>query len=401
MAWNEPGGNGNGNNHDPWSGDNRGGDKRGGNRGGGDQGPPDLDEALRKLQERLNSIFGKSGGGGSGSGGSGSGSGFVWVLLVVVALAWAAMGFYTVDQQERGVVLRLGKYYETVNPGLQWNPPLIDEVTKVNTTRVRTHDHRALMLTEDENIVDIDMTVQYLVIDPKAYRLNVRDPENSLAHAAESALRQVVGSSEMHSLLTEGREALAIAVQQRLQGYMQTYSTGLSISKINVKNAQAPTQVQDAFDDVIKAREDEQRVKNEAESYANGIVPEARGEAQRMLEEANAYREEVTARAEGETKRFLALLGEYQKAPGVTRERLYLDTMQSVFEKNPKVLVDVQGGNNMLYLPLDKLMEKSTERREATRSGQQLNDQSMRELTDRVVNELRQRQSTTTRREGR
>ncbi|GGO86022.1 protease modulator HflK [Marinobacterium nitratireducens] len=402
MAWNEPGGNGNGNNHDPWSGDNRGGDKRGGNRGGGgDQGPPDLDEALRKLQERLNSIFGKSGGGGSGSGSGGSGSGFVWVLLVVVALAWAAMGFYTVDQQERGVVLRLGKYYETVNPGLQWNPPLIDEVTKVNTTRVRTHDHRALMLTEDENIVDIDMTVQYLVIDPKAYRLNVRDPENSLAHAAESALRQVVGSSEMHSLLTEGREALAIAVQQRLQGYMQTYSTGLSISKINVKNAQAPTQVQDAFDDVIKAREDEQRVKNEAESYANGIVPEARGEAQRMLEEANAYREEVTARAEGETKRFLALLNEYQKAPGVTRERLYLDTMQSVYEKNPKVLVDVQGGNNMLYLPLDKLMEKSTERREATRSGQQLNDQSMRELTDRVVNELRQRQSTTTRREGR
>ncbi|NVK40957.1 MAG: FtsH protease activity modulator HflK [Oceanospirillaceae bacterium] len=395
MAWNEPGGNGDGNNHDPWS-----GDKRGGNRGGGDQGPPDLDEALRKLQDRLNGIFGKTGGGGGGGGGT-SGSGFVWVLLAVVVIGWAAMGFYTVDQQERGVVLRLGKYYETVNPGLQWNPPLIDEVTKVNTTRVRTHDHRALMLTEDENIVDIDMTVQYLVTDPKAYRLNVRDPENSLAHAAESALRQVVGSSEMHSLLTEGREALAIAVQQRLQNYMQTYSTGLNISKINVKNAQAPTQVQDAFDDVIKAREDEQRVKNEAEAYANGIVPEARGEAQRMLEEANAYREEVTARAEGETKRFLALLGEYQKAPEVTRERLYLDTMQSVFEKNPKVLVDVQGGNNMMYLPLDKLMQNSTERREAARGGQRLDEQSMRDLTDRVVDELRQRQSTTTRREGR
>lgn len=395
MAWNEPGGNGDGNNHDPWS-----GDKRGGNRGGGDQGPPDLDEALRKLQDRLNGIFGKTGGSG-GSGGSASGSGFIWVLLGVVVIGWAAMGFYTVDQQERGVVLRLGKYYETVNPGLQWNPPLIDEVTKVNTTRVRTHDHRALMLTEDENIVDIDMTVQYLVTDPKAYRLNVRDPENSLAHAAESALRQVVGSSEMHSLLTEGREALAIAVQQRLQNYMQSYATGLNISKINVKNAQAPTQVQDAFDDVIKAREDEQRVKNEAEAYANGIVPEARGEAQRMLEEANAYREEVTARAEGETKRFLALLGEYQKAPGVTRERLYLDTMQSVFEKNPKVLVDVQGGNNMMYLPLDKLMQNSTERREAARGGQRLDEQSMKDLTDRVVDELRQRQSTTTRREGR
>lgn len=402
MAWNEPGGNGDGNNHDPWSGDSRGGGKRGGGNRGGDQGPPDLDEALRKLQEKLNSIFGKSGSGGSGGGGgSASGSGFIWVLLVVVALGWAGMGFYTVDQQEQGVVLRLGKYYETVNPGLQWNPPLIDEVTKVNVTRVRTHDHRALMLTEDENIVDIDMTVQYVVRDPKAYRLNVRDPENSLAHAAESALRQVVGTSEMHSLLTEGREALAVSVLGFLQNYMETYGTGLRISKINVKNAQAPTQVQDAFDDVIKAREDEQRVKNEAESYANGIVPEARGEAQRMLEEANAYREQVVARADGEAKRFLALLGEYQKAPDVTRERLYLDMMQTVLEKNPKVLVDLEGGNNMMYLPLDKLMQDSAVRREAARSGQRLDDQSMRDLTDRVVEELRQRQSTTTRREGR
>ncbi|UTW11777.1 FtsH protease activity modulator HflK [Marinobacterium rhizophilum] len=396
MAWNEPGGNGDGKNHDPWN-----GDKRGGPRGGGDQGPPDLDEALRKLQDKLNSIFGKvSSGGGGGGGSSPSGSGFLWVLLVVVALGWAGMGFYTVDQQERGVVLRLGKYYETVNPGLQWNPPMIDEVTKVNVTRVRTLDHRALMLTEDENIVDIDVTVQYLIIDPKAYRLNVRDPEGSLANASESALRQVVGSSEMHSLLTEGREALGFAVLDRLQGYMQSYATGLSISKINVKNAQAPSQVQDAFDDVIKAREDEQRVKNEAESYANGIVPEARGEAQRMLEEANAYREEVLARADGESKRFVALLNEYRKAPDVTRERLYLDMMQSVLENNPKVLIDVEGGNNMMYLPLDKLMQSSNERRELSR-GARLDDQSLKDLTDKVVDELRVRQSTTTRREGR
>jgi membrane protease subunit HflK len=396
MAWNEPGGNGDGKNHDPWN-----GDKRGGPKGGGDQGPPDLDEALRKLQDKLNSIFGKvSTGGGGGGGSSSSGSGFLWVLLVVVVLAWAGMGFYTVDQQERGVVLRLGKYYETVNPGLQWNPPLIDDVTKVNVTRVRTLDHRALMLTEDENIVDIDVTVQYLIIDPKAYRLNVRDPEGSLANASESALRQVVGSSEMHSLLTEGREALGFAVLDRLQGYMQSYATGLSISKINVKNAQAPSQVQDAFDDVIKAREDEQRVKNEAESYANGIVPEARGEAQRMLEEANAYREQVVARAGGEAKRFVALLGEYQKAPDVTRERLYLDMMQSVLESNPKVLIDVEGGNNMMYLPLDKLMQNSNERRDSSR-GARLDDQSLRDLTDKVVDEMRVRQSAVTRREGR
>jgi membrane protease subunit HflK len=309
------------------------------------------------------------------------------------------MGFYTVDQQERGVVLRLGKYYETVNPGLQWNPPLIDEVTKINVTRVRTLDHRALMLTEDENIVDIDVTVQYLIIDPKAYRLNVRDPEGSLANASESAMRQVVGSSEMHSLLTEGREALGFAVLDRLQGYMQTYATGLTISKINVKNAQAPTQVQDAFDDVIKAREDEQRVKNEAESYANGIVPEARGAAQRMLEEASAYREQVVARADGEAKRFVALLGEYRKAPDVTRERLYLDMMQTVLENNPKVLIDVEGGNNMMYLPLDKLMQSANERRDS--SGMRLDDQSVKTLTDKVVDELRVRQGTTTRREGR
>ncbi|ANG64083.1 HflK protein [Marinobacterium aestuarii] len=399
MAWNEPGGNGDGKNHDPWNGDKRGGP--GGPKGGGDQGPPDLDEALRKLQDKLNSIFGKvNTGGGGGGGSSSSGSGFLWVLLVVVVLGWAGMGFYTVDQQERGVVLRLGKYYDTVNPGLQWNPPMIDEVTKVNVTRVRALDHRALMLTEDENIVDIDVTVQYLIIDPKAYRLNVRDPEGSLANASESALRQVVGSSEMHSLLTEGREALGFAVLDRLQGYMQSYGTGLSISKINVKNAQAPSQVQDAFDDVIKAREDEQRVKNEAESYANGIVPEARGEAQRMLEEANAYREEVLARADGEAKRFIALLGEYRKAPDVTRERLYLDMMQSVLENNPKVLIDVEGGNNMMYLPLDKLMQNSNERRDSSR-GARLDDQSLRELTDKVADEMRVRQSTVTRREGR
>ena len=397
MAWNEPGGNGDGKNHDPWN-----GDKRGGPRGGGDQGPPDLDEALRKLQDKLNSIFGKvsTGGGGGGGGSASSGSGFIWVLLVVIVLGWAGMGFYTVDQQERGVVLRLGKYYETVNPGLQWNPPMIDDVTKVNVTRVRTLDHRALMLTEDENIVDIDVTVQYLIIDPKAYRLNVRDPEGSLANASESALRQVVGSSEMHSLLTEGREALGFSVLDRLQAYMQSYATGLSISKINVKSAQAPTQVQDAFDDVIKAREDEQRVKNEAESYANGIVPEARGEAQRMLEEANAYREEVLARADGESKRFVALLQEYRKSPEVTRERLYLDMMQSVMENNPKVLIDVEGGNNMMYLPLDKLMQNSAERRDMSR-GVRLDDQGLKDLTDKVADELRVRQGTTTRREGR
>ncbi|WP_415896870.1 FtsH protease activity modulator HflK [Neptuniibacter sp. QD57_21] len=400
MAWNEPGGNGD--NKDPWGGGNN--NNRGGNKGGGDQGPPDLDEALRKLQDKLNGIFGggqKSsgyGGDGGGSSSSSSGSGFFFIVLLIAALGWAGMGFYTVDQQERGVVLRLGKFSETVGPGLQWNPPMIDVVEIVNTTRLRTRDHRALMLTKDENIVDIEMTVQYLISDAKGFALTVRDPESSLSHAAESALRHVVGSTDMHSILTQGRETLSVQVQDRIQNYMSEYGTGLQISKVNIKEAKAPNQVQDAFDDVIKAREDEVRVKNEAESYANGIIPEARGLAQRMLEEASAYQEQVVARSEGDAKRFTALLTEYEKAPEVTRERLYLDTMQEVLSQNPKVLIDVEGGNNMMYLPLDKIMQNRPVTGDSNRSVR-LDGQSLREVTDQVVDQLRQRQGS--RREGR
>lgn len=402
MAWNEPGGNGN--NQDPWGGGNNNGGNRGGNNnGGGDQGPPDLDEALRKLQDKLNSIFGGSGkkqnaGSGGSSGGSSSGGGLFVALLVIAALVWGGFGFYTVDQQERGVVLRLGKFHEIVEPGLAWNPPLIDSVNIVNVTRVRSGDHRSLMLTKDENIVDVDMTVQYVISDVRSFVLTVRDPEASLSHAAESALRHVVGSTDMHSILTQGRETLSIDVQSRLQTSLNDYGTGLQISRVNIKEAKAPNQVQDAFDDVIKAREDEQRAKNEAESYANGIIPEARGLAQRILEEASAYREQVVARSEGDANRFTALLKEYEKAPEVTRERLYLDTMQEVLSQNPKVLIDVEGGNNMMYLPLDKILQN----RPATGSANgplRLDNQSLREVTDQVVDQLRQRQSS--RREGR
>ncbi|WP_409523399.1 FtsH protease activity modulator HflK [Nitrincola sp. MINF-07-Sa-05] len=399
MAWNEPGGNGK--NHDPWSGgDNGRGGKKGGNGGGPEQGPPDLDEALQKVQERLSGLFGgngkKGGGSGGGSGGSHMGSfTLVGIAAVLALLVWGAMGFYTIDQQERGVVLRLGKFHSIVSPGLQWNPPLIDNVAKINITRVRIHDHRALMLTEDENIVEVDISVQYVAEDPEKFRLRVRNPEESLAHASESALRQVVGASEMNSILTEGREILAVAVLARLQSYMDAYNTGIRISNVNVRNAQAPSQVQDAFDDVIKAREDEQRVKNEAEAYANGIVPEARGFAQRVLEEANAYREQVVASATGETSRFLALMNEYQQAPEVTRERLYLDTMEGILASNPKVLIDVEGGNNMMYLPLDKLMEGRGQYRDSSGRPARMDDQSVRQISDQVLEQLRQRQSTT------
>ncbi|MDY6890182.1 MAG: FtsH protease activity modulator HflK [Pseudomonadota bacterium] len=402
MAWNEPGGNGN--NHDPWSG---GGGNRG-KRGGNDQGPPDLDEALRKLQDRLGGLFGggkRKGGSGGGSGntpGWAGGGGFFVVIIVLAALFWAGMGFYTVDQQERGIVLRLGKYHDTVQPGLQWNPPLIDEVTKVNTTRIRSYDHRSLMLTADENIVDIDMTVQYAVADPAMFVLKVRDPIDSLAQSSESALRHVVGTSEMHGILTEGRETLALQMQARLQRYMEDYSTGLRISKVNIKNAQAPQQVQDAFDDVIKAREDEQRVINEAQTYANGVIPEARGQAQRLMEESNAYREEVVAKATGEASRFTALLTEYSKAPDVTRERLYIDTLQEVLGRTGKVIVDVEGGNNMLYLPLDRLSEQQKPLRDAAGRPLKLDQNTLNQLAEQVLQEARNRAQTTSGlREGR
>jgi len=400
MAWNEPGGRDNKN--DPWS---SGGNDRGGRRpNGDDQGPPDLDEALQKFMDKINSLLGagKKGGSGGNTGGgqAGPGAGFIGVLALLAVVVWGGMGFYTVDQQERGVILRLGKFSETVQPGLQWNPPLIDDVTILNVTRVRTYDHRSLMLTKDENIVDVDMTIQYVVSDPKNYVLNVRDPEVSLGHASESSLRHTVGATNMDGILTEGRETLAVEVQARLQRYMEVYGTGLAISRVNIKNATAPSQVQDAFDDVIKAREDEQRLKNQAESYANGIVPEARGTAQRVMEEANAYREEVVARATGEAQRFSALLAAYEVAPDVTRERLYIETLQQVYANTPKVLVDSEsGGNNMLYLPLDKLMDRSQSTN--TTRNMRLDDNSLRQITDQVMQEVNSRSTSTTLREGR
>ena len=303
MSWNEPGG-GNNRPRDPW--------------GGNDQGPPDLDEALKKLQQRISGLFGGRGSGGSSAGGSSGGGlsgALLGVLIAGVVTVWALMGFYQLDEQERAIVLRFGEYNGTMQPGLQWNPPLIDEVIKVNTTKIRAVQVREVMLTQDENIVEVTMSLQYFIEDPEKFILEVRDPEVSLQHAAQSALRHVVGDSTMDLVLTEGRAALAIDVRERLQGYLDMYDTGIRVNKINIDESKPPAQVQGAFDDVIKAREDEERVKNEAQSYANGIVPEARGRAQRVLEEANAYRQQVTAQAEGEASRFSQLLVEYAKSP--------------------------------------------------------------------------------------
>ncbi len=396
MAWNEPGGNGN--NQDPWgNGDDK---KRKDRKSSNEQGPPDLDEALGQLQDKLSDIFGgKKKGSGPGSsntikGPSNSPAMFA-ILIVIAVLVWAGLGFYTVDQQERGVVLRLGKFSTVVNPGLQWNPPLIDQVTLVNTTRVRSSEHNAQMLTGDENIVDVGMTVQYVVSDASAYVLKVHSPDESLSLGAESALRHVVGGSDMDSILTQGRNALAVEVQGLLQDYMANYNTGLQVTQVNIANVQPPKEVQQAFDDVIKAREDEQRSKNEAETYANGILPEARGKAKRMVAEADAYQQQVLANAQGEASRFTALLGEYEKAPEVTRDRLYLDTMQKVLANNSKVLLASEGGNNVMYLPIDKLMQNRPAAASASgNSNMQLDDQAIREVGNQVYDQLRRRQAT-------
>jgi membrane protease subunit HflK len=342
MAWNEPGGN----DKDPW-----------GNRGGGDQGPPDLDEAFRKLQKSLSEIFG---GGGSGSGSRSSGFNTKMIALFVVGalVIYGLMGIYQVDQQERGVVLRFGKLLEDqVLPGLHWNPPVIDNVLIVNVTRLRSQTYDAEMLTEDENIVQVKMSVQYNIGDATKYLLRVQDPDTSLDQATRSALRHVVGSSEMHDVLTEGREELAIEVKQRIQNYMDNYGTGIYVPQVNIDDTAPPEAVKAAFDDVIKAREDEVRVRNEADAYASQIVPEARGDAQRLLEEAEAYKSRVVSMAQGESNRFTKLLFEYKLAPEVTRQRIYLDTLEWVMENSTKVMIDVEGGNNLLYLPLDQLMQ--------------------------------------------
>lgn len=381
MAWNEPGG---GNQKDPWG-------------GGNDQGPPDLDEAFKKLKQKLDGVLGGGSGGGHKSSG-GFNFGLLVVALVILVFAWAAQGVYQVDAKERGVILRFGKFYQTVQPGLHWNPPLIDKVYKVAVTRVRAYQVKnAAMLTEDQNIVEASLSVQYTASDPEKFLLKVRDPELSLAHATESALRHVVGSSEMHQILTEGRAELAIEVQKRLQQYLKDYDTGIDVVKVNIDDTRPPQPVQAAFDDVTKAKEDEERLKNEAEAYRNGIIPEARGYAQRQLEEANGYKQQVEARAEGEASRFSQLVAEYERAPEVTRRRLYLDTMEKVLSGTSKVVVDVEGGNNMMYLPLDQLIKKSQTTAKVEDVNSMASESNLRQLNENMVRQLRRQSNSRTR----
>tara|TARA_B100000131_G_scaffold40118_1_gene36264 strand:- start:993 stop:2120 length:1128 start_codon:yes stop_codon:yes gene_type:complete len=368
MSWN-----GNDNNKDPW----------------GREAPPEIDDVIKKAKETINSIFG--GGGSSEDGSGGFSKKNFTTALVILVLGYVTFGIYQVEEAERSVVLRLGKFQEIKGPGLRWNPPIVDSWEIVDVVRVRPHRHDALMLTKDENIVDVTVSVQYQIADPMKYVLDIRDADASLAQATESALRHVVGGSIMDDALTTGRELIAQEVRGRLQNYLDRYSTGLEVLIVNIEDSSPPNQVQEAFDDVIKAREDEVRARNEAETYANGLVPEARGQAQRMLQDAEAYKEQVISEAQGDAARFSLLLAEYQKAPDVTRNRLYLESIQGVMSNSTKVMVDVEGGNNILYLPLDKIAQSARGVEQLNIPETSNNSTSIRDLTNQVIEEIRRR----------
>ncbi len=363
MPWNVPGGSGDKN---PWG--------QGGGRG--NQGPPDLDEIVRKIQAKLGALFG--GGRGPGGGGKisrGIGGGFA-LMAVVLAAVWLASGFYVIQEGSRGVVLRFGKLSHITRAGLHWHLPYpLAHVEKVNVERrsvveigyrsnpntlgKRKEPREALMLTEDENIVDIEFAVQYRISDPGKYLFNVRDVEKTIQEATESAIREEAGKNTMDFILTSGRDAIGDSTKTILQGILDRYQCGILITNLEMQEAQPPEQVKAAFDDAVKAREDEARLKNEAEADANDIIPRARGAAARTLQEAQAYKATVVAHAEGDAQRFSQVAREYAKAPRVTRERMYLETMQDVLENTTKVLIDQKGGNNLIYLPLDKILARA------------------------------------------
>ncbi|MDQ3563578.1 MAG: FtsH protease activity modulator HflK [Pseudomonadota bacterium] len=343
MAWNEPGG---GKDRDPWGNRRREG------------GPPDLDEVIRKLQAKLKGLFGGGTGGGGGPAGGAPARG-TWAgiaLILVIILAWNMT--YVVKAQEQAIVLRFGAYVASLAPGLsvRWPRP-IERVELVNVEQTRSIAHHASILTKDENIIDVEFTVFYRVKDVEDYAFNVIGPDRTVEQATESTIRSVIGKNNMDFVLTAGRGEIAHQIQVGIQSLLDTYQAGMIVASVNMQAAKPPEEVKSAFDDAIKAREDEQRQINEAETYRNDIIPKARGSAARALADSHAYKSKVIAEAEGDASRFVQLLVEYDKAPQITRERLYLDAMESVLANAPKVLLDTEGGNNLVYLPLDKLFE--------------------------------------------
>ncbi len=345
MGWNEPPDN---KGNDPW-----------GNRGRG-EGPPDLDDIVRKMQQGFGGLFGKKSSGAGDDGNRRRGFPFSWLIVVIVITLLLLMDItYLIDQQERGVVLRFGRYERILQPGLNFVfPSMIDKVISVNVGQVRSITHKASMLTQDENIVDVEVAVQWRINDPADFIFNVKEPALTLRQVTESAVRAVIGQSELDYVLTEGRSEIAQQQQQLMQKILvDDYKAGILIVTIEMQPAKPPEDVKAAFDDAIKAREDEQRLVNEAEAYRNDILPRARGGAARIREEANAYKASVTARSEGDAARFEQLLEEYERAPEITRKRLYLESIEAVMAGTNKVLIDAEGGNSLMYLPLDKLIQ--------------------------------------------
>jgi membrane protease subunit HflK len=344
MAWNDPG-----KNENPWQ-------RR------PEKGPPDLDELLRRLQKRLRGLFGGGGPGAPGGGATGGGARAIGVgsILLAVAAIWILFAsFYLNGAAERSVITRFGKYVKTTSGGFNMRLPWpIDRRTVINVTEFQSFQDRTRMLTQDEALVDIDLAVQYRRADPVKFAFSVREPQDTLGEVSESAIREVIGQSKLDFVLEAGRQEISAKTKDLVQRTITAYNTGIEVISVNLQGVSVPEQVAPAQKDAIKAREDKERATLSAETYANDIVPKARGAAVSVVEGARAYRSRVIADADGETARFLALAAEYQRAPAVTRERLYLETMEQVLGSASKVLVDVEGTGNMIYLPIDKLLEQ-------------------------------------------
>jgi membrane protease subunit HflK len=349
MGWNEPSGEDKDKDKDPW----------GKGPGGDNEGPPDLDEIVKKMQDGFGGLFGRKPSP-VRPGGNKSSPLVLLLILVVLAAGLVYNITYTIDEQERGLVLRFGQYNKIMQPGLNFAmPSFVDNVVRVNVGQVRSFQHNASMLTQDENIVEVEVAVQWRIIDPSDYLFNIVQPDLTLRQVAEGAVRSVIGKSTLDFVLVEGRSDVAQNIESLLQQILTDYIAGILIVKVDMQIAKPPEPVKAAFDDAIKAREDEQRLVNEAEAYSNEIIPQARGQGARIREQSNGYKARVIAEAEGNAARFEQILAEYERAPAVTRERLYLDTMERVLSNTNKVMMDSEGNNSLIYLPIDKLMENS------------------------------------------
>lgn len=360
MAWNQPGNNGQ--DRDPWGSSKPGGNSEGnGNKGGREQGPPDLDDIFRKLSKKLGGLGGGKGGMGGGNSAQGPrgpmGGRIVGIVAAAAVIIWAASGFYTIKEAERGVVTRFGKFSHLVEPGLNWKPTFIDNVQAVNVESVRELAASGVMLTSDENVVRVEMNVQYRVTDPERYLFSVTSADDSLRQATDSALRGVIGKYTMDRILTEGRTVIRSDTQRELEETIRPYNMGITLLDVNFQTARPPEEVKAAFDDAIAARENEQQYIREAEAYTNEVQPRANGQAQRILEEARAYKTQTVLEAQGEVARFAKILPEYKAAPEITRERLYIETMEKVLSHTRKVLVNDSKNGNLMVLPLDQMLK--------------------------------------------